>query len=91
VNLIKAKLQEPGDEHGWTLHFTIDNDRDFDETTRAAILSNVRHFGAHWRVDPFVQGENHHWIMIEFLFPVESYILEASLMICKQLKIELEL
>jgi hypothetical protein len=85
---MQAKLISPKADKGWSLQFFEVSD---DPIVRANIWYWSRHYGEHFGVAPFKQGDFDDWIMIEFWRPYQSLILEACLMICKQLDVELEL
>jgi len=90
---MKAKLIEPKDDHCWSLQF-FDIPGDY-ERTKNPIKSSIwywaQHFGGFWHVSPFLQGDSEDWMMIEFFSKSQSHILEASLSICHELKVTLEI
>lgn len=85
---MKAKLIAPNGDKNWSLQFFEVPE---DNVVRANVWYWARHYGEHFRVSPFKQGDYDDWIMIEFWSHSEAYILEASFQICKELKVELEI
>ena len=95
---MKAKLVPPNNDKNWSLQFIevpFKKDcPDFDLTNNPE-KSNIwywcQHYGNHYNVSPFLQGNSGDWMMIEFWSSSQGLILEASLAICEILKVELEI
>jgi len=85
---MRAKLVAPESDKSWSLQFfDVPRNRAF----RANVWYQARHFGEHFKVAPFLQGDSEDWMMVEFWSKAESYILEACEQICKILDVELEI
>jgi hypothetical protein len=85
---MKVKLVDPEMGKNYSLQFF---DVPKDKPVRMNIWYWARHFGEFYHTNPFLQGDDDDWMMVEFWTSSQAYILECCLAICKQLNLELEI
>jgi hypothetical protein len=82
---MRAELHPPVGDKSWSLHFF---DVSLKELDRAEIIYWSLHFGRFFCVNPFIQGNQADWIMVEYYSDLEGYVLEAATRTCDYLKID---
>lgn len=83
---MNAKLVPPNNDKGWSLQFF-----DVPKDIVNQIWYHARTISDHFKLKPFLQGNSDGWMMVEFWDNAEGYILEASLKICEEIGVELDL
>jgi hypothetical protein len=91
---MKAKLIKPSPkkDRNWCLEFTdFSTDENEIESQKVNIKCAVYDYAKEqYNLNPFYQGEDDSWLLIEFWSSNIESILNASIAICNELKLSLE-